>query len=239
MGPDRASSLASRDQDCGLPPEPEERRGNVKARSIDVMVVDDHPIVRYGITALVEHNDDMRVVAEAGHIDEAIRKAEALAPDVVTVDVRMGDGSGIDLCRRLRTIAPDSRVLILSAYWDGVTLANAIEAGASGYLLKDSETTNLPEAIRTVRLGGLVLDTRVAGAFVDRLQRHTTRRGGLTAQECKILELVGRGLTNKRIATTLYLSPHTVKDYLSSILAKLRAKNRAEAVLLATRDHII
>jgi len=209
------------------------------SKVIDVMIVDDHPIVRYGITAVVNRSDDMQVVAETGCMGDAINSAEALSPDVVTVDVRMGEGNGVELCRQLRAVAPNTRVLILSAYWDELTLANALEAGASGYLLKGSETTDLPQAIRTVMRGELVFDTTVADAVARTLRRRTPRRSGLTDQERKILALVGRGLTNKGIASTLFLSPHTVKDYLSSILSKLQAKNRAEAVLLATRDHLI
>jgi len=209
------------------------------SKVIDVMIVDDHPIVRYGITAVVNRSDDMQVVAETGCMGDAINSAEALSPDVVTVDVRMGEGNGVELCRQLRAVAPNTRVLILSAYWDELTLANALEAGASGYLLKGSETTDLPQAIRTVMRGELVFDTTVADAVARTLRRRTPQRSGLTGQERKILALVGHGLTNKSIASTLFLSPHTVKDYLSSILSKLQAKNRAEAVLLATRDHLI
>ena len=209
------------------------------SKVIDVMIVDDHPIVRYGITAVVNRSDDMQVVAETGCMGDAINSAEALSPDVVTVDVRMGEGNGVELCRQLRAVAPNTRVLILSAYWDELTLANALEAGASGYLLKGSETTDLPQAIRTVMRGELVFDTTVADAVARTLRRRTPQRSGLTGQERKILALVGHGLTNKSIASTLFLSPHTVKDYLSSILSKLQAKNRAEAVLVATRDHLI
>ena len=209
------------------------------SKVIDVMIVDDHPIVRYGITAVVNRSDDMQVVAETGCMGDAINSAEALSPDVATVDVRMGEGNGVELCRQLRAVAPNTRVLILSAYWDELTLANALEAGASGYLLKGSETTDLPQAIRTVMRGELVFDTTVADAVARTLRRRTPQRSGLTGQERKILALVGHGLTNKSIASTLFLSPHTVKDYLSSILSKLQAKNRAEAVLLATRDHLI
>jgi len=206
---------------------------------IDVVIADSQPVLRLGVATVVSQNDDMRVVAEAGTLEDARRLVESLRPDVLTLDIRMGQWCGGSLCREIRELAACSRVLILSSSWDDHTLARSIQAGASGYLLKSSDPSSLPDAIRTVARGELVFDPAVADAVARTLHQRRAPRTGLTDQERNVLELVSRGMTNKSIATTLFLSPHTVKDYLSSIMAKLQAKNRAEAVLMAARDHLI
>ncbi|MEX2247061.1 MAG: response regulator transcription factor [Dehalococcoidia bacterium] len=208
---------------------------------IDVLVVDDHPIVRHGVAALIGRAPEISLVGEASRAEEALRFVTEEEPDVVLLDVRLGEDSGIDLCRKLKEAAPNTAVIMLSGYWDDELLRRALDAGAIGYLLKDAERPDFVRAIRAAAQGQAVFDPIVAGAVLRSVGRVPggRRNVALSEQERQVLRLVSQGMTNRAIAAALYLSPHTVKDYVSSIMMKLSAKNRTEAVVRATNDHVI
>lgn len=200
---------------------------------IRVMVVDDHAVVREGLRTLLSHHPDITVVAQAGNVATALAEAERHAPDVVVLDVRLPDGSGVDACRSLRSQAPDMRVLMLTSYADEEAIVGSMLAGASGYLLKDATPDTLVSAIRTAYEGGSLLDPQVTSALLGRMRASgglgTDPWAGLTPQEREVLERVARGETNRQIGVDLHLSEKTVKHYVSNILDKVGADNRAAA----------
>ena len=209
--------------------------------SIRVLIVDDHPVVREGLRSLLDGDPDIEVVGEAGSTGDARTGVRRLSPNVVVLDIKLGDGDGIDVCREIKNDFPATGVIMLSAFWDDSSVRRALDAGADGYLLKHAERLDLRNSILTVSRGEPVFDPMIAGA----IGRRSKGGGGppeeppLSEQEIGILSLVAQGLTNKKIGEQLYLSPHTVKDYLGAIMLKLGAKNRAEAVILATKRGLI
>jgi two-component system, NarL family, response regulator DevR len=204
------------------------------AKPLSLLVVDDHEVVRQGLVALLARRPEFHVVAEAGTAAEAVAAARRFHPDLVVMDVRLPDGSGIEACREIRAELPDTRVVILTSYPDEDAVLSAIVAGASGYLLKQVRARDLVAALEAVGRGESLLDPAVTGRVLERVRRIATadqpdELAQLTAQERKILLLVAEGKTNKEIAADVFLSDKTVKNYVSSILAKLNLERRAQA----------
>lgn len=204
---------------------------------VRVFLVDDHEVVRRGVADLLGMEDDLEVVGTAGTAAEALSRVPAVRPDVVVLDVRLPDGDGITVCRELRS-STDAAVLMLTSFDDDQSLFDAILAGASGYVLKQVRGTDLVAGIRTVAAGGSMLDPRATGRVMARLREQTAADdplGDLTPQERRILVLIGEGMTNRQIGAELYLAEKTVKNYVSSLLAKLGLERRVQAAVLAAR----
>ena len=207
---------------------------------VRVILVDDHAVVRRGLRSLIESADDLQVVGEASSKDEAIRLAAKVAADVVIMDVRLPDGSGIEAAREIRASHPATRVLMLTSYADEDAVFSSIMAGASGYLLKEINEGEIISGIRAVAAGKSLLDASVTGAVLDsvRVSRRPIRDPKLrrlSGQEERILGLVADGKTNAEIGQQLHLSDKTVKNYVSAILAKLEVSRRAEAAAYLAR----
>jgi DNA-binding NarL/FixJ family response regulator len=207
---------------------------------ITLLVVDDHEVVRQGLVALLGRRPGFQVVGEAGTVAEAVESARRFEPDLVIMDVRLPDGSGIEACRDIRAELPNTRVVMLTSYPDEDAVLSAIVAGASGYLLKQVRARDLVAALETVARGESLLDPAVTGRVLDRVRRIATSTepdelAQLTPQEQKILLLVAEGKTNKEIASEVFLSDKTVKNYVSSILAKLNLERRAQAAAYMAR----
>lgn len=205
---------------------------------IRVYLLDDHEVVRRGLTALLESEGDLTVVGESGSAAEAARRIPALRPDVAVLDARLPDGSGIDVCRDVRSADPSIQALILTSYQDDEALLSAIVAGAAGYVLKQVRGTDLLDAVRRVAAGESLLDPAVTAQVLARIRNGPERPSelaSLTGQEQRILELIAEGLTNRQIGTRMSLAEKTVKNYVSSLLAKLGLERRTQAAILATR----
>ena len=196
-----------------------------------VFIVDDHEIVRRGLRDLLDSEDGITVVAEAGGVGEALVLAQARRPDVAVVDIRLPDGDGVSLCRDLRAIDGGPRCLVLTAFDDEEALVNAILAGASGYLLKQVRGQDLVHAVREVAAGRSLLDPVTTAHVLERMRRPepTDELAALTEQERKVLTLIGDGLTNRQIAERLFLAEKTVKNYVTGVLAKLGMERRTQA----------
>ena len=203
-----------------------------------VFLLDDHELVRRGLTELLGDEADLEVVGEAGTAAEAVVRVPALRPDVAVLDVRLPDGSGVEVCRELRARVPGLRCLMLTSYADDEALFAAILAGASGYVLKEIRGGDLVDAVRTVAAGGSLLDAAATARVLQRLRQgepEDPRTAGLTEQERKVLELIGEGLTNRQIGERLFLAEKTVKNYVSSVLAKLGMERRTQAAAYVAR----
>jgi DNA-binding NarL/FixJ family response regulator len=202
-----------------------------------IFLLDDHEVVRRGLRDLLEAEDDLTVVGEAGTAAEALGRIPATRPDVALLDVRLPDGDGIEVCRDIRSVHPEVACVMLTSYADDEAVYAAIMAGASGYLLKQIRGTDLVDGIRRVAAGGSLLDPAVTAKVLDRLRRHEDQDelARLTDQERKILDLVAEGMTNRQIGETLFLAEKTVKNYMSSILSKLGMTRRTEAAAYAVR----
>jgi DNA-binding NarL/FixJ family response regulator len=209
-----------------------------------LLVVDDHEVVRQGLVALLDRREAFQVVAEAATVAEAIEQARRHQPDIVIMDVRLPDGSGIEACREIRAELPTTRVVMLTSYPDEEAVLSAIVAGASGYLLKQIRARDLVSALETVGRGGSLLDPAVTEKVLERIRRIAAGASEhdeisqLTSQERKILLLVAEGKTNKEIAGEIFLSDKTVKNYVSSILAKLNLERRAQAAAFVAKHRI-
>ncbi|MEA2555118.1 MAG: hypothetical protein QOI60_449 [Actinomycetota bacterium] len=211
-----------------------------KKPPLRVMLVDDHEIVRDGIRAMLGAEDDIIVTSEAGTVQEAIDEAVRTSPDVVVMDVRLADGSGIEATREIRAKHPATRVLMLTSFSDDQALFASIMAGASGYVLKQVRSNDLLRAIRAVGAGESLLDPLVTNSVLERLRKgkhlmKDERLARLSPQEERILALVADGKTNKEIGDELNLAEKTVKNYVSSILSKLEVARRAEAAAYLAR----
>lgn len=212
--------------------------------SLKLLVVDDHKVVREGLSALLNLEDDLRVVGEAGDAGEAVRLATILQPDVVIMDVRLESNSGIEACREIKTLLPEVRVLMLTSYSDDEAVFSSIVAGASGYLLKNTSKAELINAVRALGRGEALLDPAITKKVTDRLALLSQRQGrftenDLSEREREVLALVARGLTNKEIGARLFLSDHTVRNHVSRILQKLGLSRRSEAAAVAVRRRLI
>jgi DNA-binding NarL/FixJ family response regulator len=199
-----------------------------------LLVVDDHEVVRQGLVALLQRRPGFQVVAEAGSVAEAVEMARRHEPDLVVLDVRLPDGSGIEACREIRAELPATRVVMLTSFPDEEAVLSAIVAGASGYLLKQIRARDLVVAMEAVGRGESLLDPAVTEKVLERIRRmadggYTDELAALTQQERKIVLLVAEGKTNREIANEVFLSEKTVKNYVSSILSKLNLERRAQA----------
>jgi len=205
-----------------------------------IMIVDDHSVVRMGLTALLQRVPGFTVVGEAGKVTEAVQKAGQLKPDVVLMDVRLPDGSGIECCRAVRASLPETRVLMLTSYDDRDAAVASVIAGASGYLLKQVEPEELVRAVRLVAGGACLLDPKVTGGVLEFLRHGTPgAETDLTERERSILALIGEGMTNREIASRLYLSEKTVRNYVSIILQKMGLTNRTQAAAYVSRRRLL
>ncbi len=205
---------------------------------IRVFLLDDHEVVRRGIRELLESEGDIVVVGESGSAQEATRRIPALRPDVAVLDGRLPDGSGIDVGRDVRSVDPTIKALILTSYDDDDALFAAIMAGASGYILKQVRGSDLVDTVRRVAAGQSMLDPAMTAQVLERVRSGPPKDkalDGLTAQEQRILELIGEGLTNRQIAEQTFLAEKTVKNYVSSMLAKLGLTSRTQAAIFATK----
>ena len=204
---------------------------------IRVVLVDDHPVVRAGIRALVENEADLRVVGEASDAESAVEVVTATHPDVVLMDLQLGEGpGGIEVTRRLRALADPPQVLVLTTYDTEADILAAIQAGAAGYLLKDAPPEEIYRAVRGTARGEVVLGPTISATLV---RRTTTRGAVLTEREVEVTGLLARGLTNKEMAVELFVSEATVKSHLSQIYSKLGVDTRAGAVAKALDQRII
>ena len=204
--------------------------------AIRVLLVDDHEVVRRGVRDLLDNERDIDVVAEAGTVAEAVTVAAARKPDVAVVDIRLPDGDGVALCRKLRAMPDAPRCLVLTAFDDERVILDAIDAGVSGYLLKQVRGQDLVTAVREVAAGHSLLDPVTTARVLDRMRANETDElSNLTDRERRVLELLGEGLTNRQIAERLFLAEKTVKNYVTSVLAKLGMERRTQAVAWVAR----
>jgi two-component system response regulator DevR len=205
---------------------------------IRVFLLDDHEVVRRGLRELLESEGDIEVVGESGLAEEATRRIPALRPDVAVLDGRLPDGSGIDVCRDIRSQNPEIAALILTSFDDDEALFSAIMAGASGYVLKQVRGNDLVETVRRVAAGQSMLDPAVTQQVLDRLRRgpeEDPALAPLTAQERRLLGLIGEGMTNRQIAEAMLLAEKTVKNYVSTLLAKLGLERRTQTAVFAAK----
>ncbi len=221
-----------------------ESSGPPAEQPIRVMLVDDHEVVRRGLQAILDRNPALRVVGEANTVATAVKEAAQVHPDVVVMDLRLPDGSGITACREIRDAQPDVKVLIMTSYVDKDALFSAVLAGAAGYVLKDLDTAAIQRAIVTVGRGGSVLEPQMTKLLLERMRQGSAQHpaddqfADLTPQEDRILDMIGEGLTNRQIADRLSLSEKTVKNYVSELYAKLHVDRRTQAATLATERRL-
>lgn len=205
-----------------------------------VLIVDDHEVVREGLRALLNRREGMEVVGQAGTVADAIAEAARMEPDVIVMDVRLPDGSGIEACRAIREARPETRVIMLTSYADEEAVFASIIAGAAGYVLKQTRGAVLADAITAAARGESLLDSAVTQKVLERMRKANERKADdpldtLTDQEHKILLLIAEGKTNKEIALDVFLSDKTVKNYVSNILNKLNLRRRSEAAAFIAR----
>jgi NarL family two-component system response regulator LiaR len=210
---------------------------------IRVLIVDDHAVVREGLRAFLELQSDIEIAGEAADGAQAVRQAKQLAPDVILMDLVMPGLGGVDAMQQLRAVAPSSRVIVLTSFLDDDRLLPAIQAGATGYLLKNVAPAELVRAIRAAQAGETSIDPTAAAALVRAVAgaapRPPGRRPPLTQREQQVLELIARGQSNKRIAMGLGISEKTVKAHVGQVLAKLDVADRTQAALLAVREGLV
>ncbi|MCS7482182.1 response regulator [Umezawaea endophytica] len=204
---------------------------------VRVLLVDDHEVVRRGLREMLDDEDDIQVVAEAGGVAEAVARASSAMPDVAVVDVQLPDGNGVELCKRLRALPDGPRCLVLTAFDDEEALVGAIMAGASGYLLKQVRGQDLVTAVREVAAGRSLLDPVTTARVLARMRRpvETDALASFTDQERRVLDLIGEGMTNRQIAERLFVAEKTVKNYVTSVLAKLGMERRTQAAAWVAR----
>lgn len=208
--------------------------------TVRIMLVDDHEVVREGLRTLLTRREGFQVIAQAGSVADAVTEASRAKPDVIVMDVRLPDGSGIEACREIREARPETKVIILTSYADDDAVFAAIVAGASGYVLKQTRGGAVADAIEAVSRGESLLDPGVIQKVMERMRSANARKeadplDALNEQEHKILALIAEGKTNKEIAAEIFLSDKTVKNYVSSILTKLNLRRRSEAAAFIAR----
>jgi len=207
-------------------------------RPVSVFLLDDHEVVRQGLRALLEGSGGINVVGEAGTVAEALTRIPQARPDVAVLDARLPDGSGIEVCREIRSGIPGIAALILTSYDDDEALFAAIMGGASGYVLKDIRGNDLVKAIHHVAGGGSLIDPSLIQRVLERVRNPVEtapQLADLTTQELKLLSLIAEGLTNRQIGERMFLAEKTVKNYVSNILGKLGVERRTQAALLANK----
>lgn len=211
--------------------------------NIRVLIVDDHEVVRLGLRMLLEAEEDMVVVGEAANGEEALRLAAQLRPDVVVMDIRLPGRSGLEACQAIRQRHPKTRVIMLTSYLNDELVAQAIRAGASGYVLKNIDGTELVQTIRAAHAGRTVLDPDAAEHILARLRQMESQEDAspfepLSQRELQVMALVARGKTNREIARLLYLSEGTVRNYVSAMMEKLGLRNRIEVATFALEHRL-
>jgi DNA-binding NarL/FixJ family response regulator len=210
---------------------------SVSGSAIRVFLVDDHEVVRQGLRALLEAEEDIEIVGEAGTAAQAVVSILETVPQVAVLDVRLPDGSGVEVCREIRSSNPAIAALMLTSFSEDEALLDAVVAGAAGYVLKDVRGFDLVNQIRKVASGGSLFSADVAQRAMERMRRKDEQDPSriLTHQEQRILDLIAAGLTNRQIAAEMYLSEKTVKNYVSNLLSKLGLSRRTEAAVYAVR----
>jgi len=211
---------------------------NWSVMTIRVFLLDDHEIVRTGLRSLLESTDDLEVVGEAGTVAEAMSRIPALQPDVAILDVRLPDGSGVEVCRDVRSKLPTTACIMLTSYADDEALFTSIMAGSSGYVLKQVGGSSLVDDVRRVAAGESLLDPALTDRVLRRLREGPEEEpllASLTNQERRILDQIAEGKTNRQIAEDMYLAEKTVKNYVSNLLTKLGMERRTQAASYATR----
>ena len=206
--------------------------------AISIFLLDDHEVVRSGLKSLLDTEDDIEVVGEAGTVAEALERIPQTSPDVAILDVRLPDGNGIEVCRQVRSENPELVCLMLTSYADDEALLAAVMAGAAGYVLKQVGGSDLLSDIRRVAGGGSLIDPALTHRVLERLRegaQQDKRLGSLTPQERRILDQIAEGRTNRQIGEELFLAEKTVKNYVSNLLSKLGMERRTEAAIFATR----
>lgn len=206
--------------------------------AITVFLVDDHEVVRRGLQDLIESEADIKVIGEASTCAEGLQGILVKRPDVAILDVRLPDGTGIEICRDLRSMAPEIHTLMLTSYADDEALFSAVMAGAQGYLLKDIRSSDLLNSIRRVASGESLLDQAAIDGVRKKLQAGSSAYAmlqDLTEQETRVLELIGEGMSNRQIAEHMHLAEKTVKNYVSSVLSKLGMERRSQAAAFIAR----
>ncbi len=211
--------------------------------SLRILLVDDHEVVRVGVRALIERQPEMEVVGEAATVREAVSQAEQLAPDVVVLDIRLPGGNGLEACRQIKALRPDTRIIVLTSYPDDKVLFESITSGADGYVLKQIGSDDLIRALERVGRGESLLDPSVTDRVFAKMpevrqQERAHAFADLSAQEMQILARVAEGETNREIGAALQLSEKTVRNYVSIILSKLGLSSRAQAAAYAARHRI-
>jgi two-component system, NarL family, response regulator DevR len=206
--------------------------------ALGVFLLDDHEVVRTGLRALLEAGDDISVVGEAGTVADALARIPTTKPDVAILDVRLPDGSGVEVCREIRSASPEIACVMLTSYADDEALIASVMAGAAGYVLKQVGSLDLLETIRRAGTGQSLLDPALTERVLERLRDGPTvdpRLASLTPQERRILDLIAEGRTNRQIAETMFLAEKTIKNYVSNLLAKLGMESRTQAATFAAR----
>jgi two-component system, NarL family, response regulator DevR len=206
--------------------------------AVRVFLLDDHQLVREGIRTLLETDEEIEVVGEAGTAQEALSRIPLAKPDVAILDVRLEDGSGIEVCRDVRSAVPGLACLMLTSFADDEALYASVLAGAAGFVLKQIKARDLIEDVKKVAAGASLMDPRAVARVVERIANPTAGDPVLEAlspQERRVLDLIAEGMTNKRIAETMFLAEHTVKNYITGLLRKLKMTSRTEAAIYATK----
>jgi two-component system, NarL family, response regulator DevR len=214
-----------------------------KPDRIRLLIVDDHKVVRLGLITMFSRHRGVQIVGDVGTMAEAVEAARRLKPDVILMDVRLPDGSGIDACREIRTACPDTQVLFLTSFADDDALLATVLAGAAGFLLKQADEVGVIHAVETVANGQSIMDPAVTNALFQRMRsfsnsEHNHAGGTLSPQEERVMILVAEGKTNKEIALDMGLSEKTVKNYLSNIFQKMQVSRRSQAAVLFERHRI-
>jgi len=211
-------------------------RNSTMAATIDVFLLDDHEIVRLGVAELINAEDDLQVVGQAGSADEALAAVAACRPNVAVLDVRLGDGNGIEVCREIRSTYPETQCLMLTSFSDDRALVDAAMAGAAGFVLKQIQGNEIIESIRAVASGSQLLDQATVRLGLRRLRESDEGRvEELTPQERRIFDYIGEGYSNRQIADEMFLAEKTVKNYVSNLLSKMGMARRTEAAAIAAR----
>jgi two-component system, NarL family, response regulator DevR len=203
-------------------------------QAVRIFLLDDHEVVRRGIAELLAAVPGFEIVGEAANVEQALPRVLAAKPDVAVLDARLPDGSGIDVCREIRSALPSTYCLILTSYDDHDAVLAAVLAGASGYVLKEVRTSGLVDAIRQAALGRSLIDPAIIAQVMDQVRDATpgdARLGVLTEREREVLDLIADGLTNRQIGERLFLAEKTVKNYVSSLLGKLGMERRTQAAV--------
>jgi DNA-binding NarL/FixJ family response regulator len=204
---------------------------------IRVFLVDDHELIRQGLRDFVDAEVDLEVVGEAGTAREALARIPAMRPRVLVLDIQLPDGNGVEICREIRSTQPEIRVLFLTAFSDRQTVVQALMAGAAGFVMKKTKPSELVNAIRRVAGGESMVDPSVAGLVLEQLRSGSSHGPTqLSRQEHRVLELIGRGMTNRQISREMHLVEKTVKNYVSNLLRKLGMQHRTQAAIYAVKS---